>query len=45
MTDLAVSGLEGVVGASFAVEGDPVKAADLIDARIRTKRQALGLTP
>jgi len=45
VTDLAVSGLEGVVGASFAVEGDPVKAADLIDARIRTKRQALGLTP
>ena len=45
VTDLALSGLEGVVGASFAVEGDPVKAADLIDARIRTKRQALGLTP
>jgi carbon-monoxide dehydrogenase catalytic subunit len=45
VTDLAVSGLEGVVGASFAVEGDPVKAADLIDARIRTKRQALGLKP
>ena len=45
VTDLAVSGLEGVVGASFAVEGDPVKAAELIDARIRAKRTALGLTP
>ncbi|MYL81801.1 anaerobic carbon-monoxide dehydrogenase catalytic subunit [Desulfovibrio aerotolerans] len=45
VTDLAVSGLEGVVGASFAVEGDPVKAAELIDARIRVKRTALGLTP
>jgi carbon-monoxide dehydrogenase catalytic subunit len=45
VTDLALSGLEGVVGASFAVEGDPVKAAELIDARIRAKRTALGLTP
>lgn len=45
VTDLAVSGLEGVVGASFAVEGDPVKAADLIDARVKAKRTALGLTP
>jgi len=45
VTDLAVSGLEGVVGATFAVEGDPVKAAELIDARVRAKRQALGLTP
>ena len=45
VTELAVSGLEGVVGASFAVEGDPVKAAELIDARVRAKRTALGLTP
>lgn len=45
VTDLAVSGLEGVIGATFAVEPDPVKAADLIDARIRAKRLALGLTP
>ena len=45
VTELAVSGLEGVVGAAFAVEGDPVKAAELIDARVRAKRQALGLTP
>lgn len=45
VTDLAVSGLEGVVGATFAVEGDPVKAAELIDARIRAKRTALGLAP
>lgn len=45
VTDLALSGLEKVVGATFAVEGDPVKAADLIDNRIRAKRQALGLEP
>jgi carbon-monoxide dehydrogenase catalytic subunit len=45
VTELAVSGLEGVLGATFAVEGDPVKAAALIDARITAKRTALGLTP
>jgi carbon-monoxide dehydrogenase catalytic subunit len=45
VTGLAVSGLEGVVGATFAVEGDPVKAADLIDNRIRDKRKGLGLAP
>jgi carbon-monoxide dehydrogenase catalytic subunit len=45
VTDLAVAGLEGVFGATFAVEADPVKAADLIDARISAKRTALGLTP
>lgn len=45
VTELAVSGLEGVIGATFAVEADPVKAADLIDARIKAKRTALGLKP
>jgi anaerobic carbon-monoxide dehydrogenase catalytic subunit len=45
VTDLAVSGLEGVLGATFAVEADPIKAANLIDARITAKRTALGLTP
>ena len=44
VTDLAVSGLEGVLGATFAVEADPLKAAELIDARITAKRKALGLT-
>jgi len=45
VTDMAVSGLENVLGATFAVEPDPLKAADLIDARISAKRQALGLKP
>jgi len=41
---LLTNGLEGVVGATFAIEPDPCKAAELIDARIRTKRLALGLS-
>ncbi len=43
VTNLAVKGLEDVIGATFAVEGDPVKMADLAEARIVTKRKALGL--
>lgn len=43
VTDLALNGLEGIVGATFMVEPDPVKAAGLIDARIAAKRKALGL--
>ncbi len=43
VTDLAVNGLEDLVGASFAVEPDPIKAAELIDKRIIQKRTALGL--
>ena len=45
VTNLALEGLEGLVGASFAVESDPLKAAVLLDTRIRIKRTALGLTP
>jgi len=45
VTDLALNGLEGLVGASFVVEPDPIKAAELLDNRIKTKRQALGLEP
>ena len=45
VTELAVKGLEGVFGATFAVEPDPFKAAELIDSRVRAKRTALGLTP
>ncbi|WP_028570917.1 anaerobic carbon-monoxide dehydrogenase catalytic subunit [Desulfonatronum lacustre] len=45
VTNLALSGLEGVVGACFGVEADPHKAAEAIDARISAKRQSLGLTP
>ncbi len=43
VTDLALNGLEELVGAVFAVESDPLKAAELIDARIREKRKVLGL--
>jgi len=45
VTDLALNGLEDLVGASFVVEADPLKAAELIDARIISKRIALGLKP
>ncbi|EPR43174.1 carbon-monoxide dehydrogenase, catalytic subunit [Desulfovibrio sp. X2] len=44
VTKLALEGLEDVVGASFAVEIDPVAAAGLMDARISAKRTALGLS-
>jgi carbon-monoxide dehydrogenase catalytic subunit len=44
VTNLALSGLEEVVGATFAVEADPMKAATLIDEKIRQKRTALGLS-
>ncbi|MGD9097393.1 MAG: anaerobic carbon-monoxide dehydrogenase catalytic subunit [Desulfobacterales bacterium] len=41
---LLTEGLEDVVGASFAVEPDPEKAALLIRRRIEDKRRALGLS-
>ncbi|HDK43034.1 MAG TPA: carbon monoxide dehydrogenase, partial [Desulfobacteraceae bacterium] len=44
VTNLALAGLNDLVGACFVVEPDPFKAADLIDARIKNKRTALGLT-
>ncbi|WP_456388653.1 anaerobic carbon-monoxide dehydrogenase catalytic subunit [Desulfolithobacter sp.] len=44
VTDLALSGLDDLVGACFGIEPDPFKAADLIDSRIRQKRKALGLS-
>jgi carbon-monoxide dehydrogenase catalytic subunit len=40
---LLTQGLEDLVGATFAVEPDPEKAADLIRKRIEGKRKALGL--
>jgi carbon-monoxide dehydrogenase catalytic subunit len=43
VTQLLADGAEAVVGAKFAVEGDPFKAADLIERRIEEKRLALGL--
>ena len=45
VTDLALNGLEGLVGASFLVEADPEKAAQLMDERIKAKRIGLGLQP
>jgi carbon-monoxide dehydrogenase catalytic subunit len=41
---LLTEGLEDVVGATFAVEPDPEKAAVLIQRRIENKRKALGLS-
>jgi carbon-monoxide dehydrogenase catalytic subunit len=43
VVDLLVNGLDGVVGAKFAVEPDPEKAAVLIRRHIEAKREALGL--
>lgn len=44
VTNLAVSGLEDVVGATFFIEGDMVKAANMFDERIKAKRKGLGLS-
>ncbi len=44
VTELATSGLKDVFGACFAVEPDPIKAADLITAHIIEKRKGLGLS-
>ena len=41
--NLLTAGLEGVVGAKFAVEPDPEKAAVLIRRHIEVRRKALGL--
>ncbi|SHJ37804.1 anaerobic carbon-monoxide dehydrogenase catalytic subunit [Parasporobacterium paucivorans] len=43
LTNLLTAGAEGVVGAVFAVEADPVKQAGLIIEHIEKKRTALGL--
>jgi carbon-monoxide dehydrogenase catalytic subunit len=40
---LLTEGLEDLVGATFAVEPDPEKAAVLIRRRIESKRKGLGL--
>ncbi len=45
VTDIALKGLEDLVGASFVVEPDPLRAATLLDERIRRKRVGLGLSP
>ena len=43
VVNLLAAGLEDVVGAKFAVEPDPEKAAVLIRRHIESKRAALGL--
>ncbi|UCC13467.1 MAG: anaerobic carbon-monoxide dehydrogenase catalytic subunit [Gammaproteobacteria bacterium] len=43
VVNLLAAGLEDVVGAKFAVEADPEKAALLIRRHIETKREGLGL--
>jgi carbon-monoxide dehydrogenase catalytic subunit len=43
VTDLLLNGLEAHLGATFAVEPDPAKAADLIISHVEAKRRALGL--
>ena len=43
VVDLLANGLDGVVGAKFAVEPDPERAALLIRRHIEAKRKALGL--
>jgi len=44
VTTLLTKDLEGVVGATFAVEPDPKKGAQLIIDHIEKKRKALGLS-
>jgi carbon-monoxide dehydrogenase catalytic subunit len=43
VTDLALNGLKGLVGAVFHVEPDPLKAAEYFDQLVGDKREALGL--
>jgi len=43
VVSLLTEGLKGVVNASFAVEPDPLKAADLISSHIERKRAELGI--
>jgi len=43
VVNLLADGLEGVVGAKFAVEPDPEKAAVIIRRHIEAKRRGLGL--
>lgn len=43
VTNLAINGLKDVFGAAFAVEPDPLKAADLIIEHINQKRKKLGI--
>ena len=44
VTEMATKGLNDVFGACFAVEPDPIKAAELITNHILEKRKGLGLS-
>ncbi len=44
VTNLALKGLDDLVGACFVIEPDPFKAAERIDDRIKEKRLGLGLS-
>jgi len=44
VTNLALNGLQGLVGAVFHVEPDPLKAGEYFDQLIGDKREALGLS-
>jgi carbon-monoxide dehydrogenase catalytic subunit len=44
VTNLALDGLKGLVGAVFHVEPDPLKAGEFFDGLIGDKREALGLS-
>ncbi|WP_319580173.1 anaerobic carbon-monoxide dehydrogenase catalytic subunit [uncultured Methanospirillum sp.] len=41
--NLLTEGLKGITNSAFAVEPDPVKSADLLEAEINRKRSALGI--
>jgi carbon-monoxide dehydrogenase catalytic subunit len=43
VTQVLTQGANDVVGAAFAVEVDPLKAAQLMVDHIASKRQALGI--
>ncbi len=45
VTELLTKKLEGIVGANFAFESDPIKAAHLMIDHINKKREALKLKP
>ncbi|RKY06142.1 MAG: carbon monoxide dehydrogenase, partial [Planctomycetota bacterium] len=43
VSDYLFNGIENDLGGKWAVQTDPVKAADLLLERIESKRQALGI--
>ncbi len=43
VVNLLTDGLNGLINAAFAIEPDPVKAADILEAVIEKKRKGLGI--